>query len=37
MKLVVMNDRTQGGSVIFDGRVELMQNRRGNGVDSRHL
>jgi Glycosyl hydrolases family 38 C-terminal domain len=23
-----MNDRSQGGSVIKDGRIELMQNRR---------
>lgn len=28
MQLVVMNDRAQGGSVILDGRIELMQNRR---------
>jgi len=23
-----MNDRSQGGSVIQDGRIEIMQNRR---------
>lgn len=26
--MTVMNDRSQGGSVIETGRVELMQNRR---------
>jgi lysosomal alpha-mannosidase len=26
--MVVMNDRSQGGSVLKDGRIELMQNRR---------
>lgn len=30
-----MNDRSQGGSVIKDGRVELMQNRRLNVDDGR--
>jgi hypothetical protein len=30
-----MNDRSQGGSVIKDGRVELMQNRRLYVDDSR--
>ena len=30
-----MNDRSQGGSVIQDGRVELMQNRRLNVDDGR--
>ena len=28
LQLTVMNDRSQGGSVIKDGRIELMQNRR---------
>lgn len=27
-KMTVMNDRSQGGSVLEDGRIELMQNRR---------
>jgi len=26
--MVVMNDRSQAGSVLRDGRIELMQNRR---------
>ena len=26
--MTVMNDRSQGGSVILNGRIELMQNRR---------
>ena len=26
--MTVMNDRSQGGSVIEDGAIELMQNRR---------
>ena len=26
--MTVMNDRSQGGSVIEDGTIELMQNRR---------
>jgi len=34
-QMVVMNDRAQGGSVIQDGRIELMQNRRSNADDSR--
>jgi len=33
--MIVMNDRSQGGSVIKDGRVELMQNRRCNIDDWR--
>jgi len=33
--MVVMNDRSQGGSVIKDGRVELMHNRRCNVDDKR--
>merc|ERR1711893_269289 len=28
MQLTVMNDRSQGGSVLSDGSIELMQNRR---------
>jgi hypothetical protein len=35
MQMVVMNDRSQGGSVIQDGRIELMQNRRHNKDDDR--
>lgn len=35
MQMTVMNDRAQGGSVIQDGRIELMQNRRSNVDDSR--
>ena len=36
--MTVMNDRSQGGSSIRDGRIELMMNRRlyyddGKGVD----
>lgn len=30
MQMTVMNDRVQAGSVIKDGRIELMQNRRTN-------
>lgn len=30
-----MNDRSQGGSVIVDGRIELMQNRRSKLDDWR--
>jgi hypothetical protein len=26
--MTVMNDRSQGGSVIDEGKIELMQNRR---------
>lgn len=26
--MTVMNDRPQGGSVLLNGRIELMQNRR---------
>jgi hypothetical protein len=37
MSLVVMNDRSQGGSVIKDGRIELMQNRRLNVDDHRGM
>jgi len=37
MQLVVMNSRSQGGSVIQDGRIEIMQNRRLNVDDSRGM
>lgn len=30
MRMVVMNDRSQGASVIENGRIEFMQNRRLN-------
>jgi len=33
--MVVMNDRSQGGSVIKDGRIELMINRRLTRDDAR--
>lgn len=35
MQMTVMNDRSQGGSVIEQGRIELMQNRRLNVDDGR--
>jgi lysosomal alpha-mannosidase len=35
MQMTVMNDRSQAGSVIVDGRIELMQNRRQNVDDWR--
>jgi len=35
--MVVMNTRSQGGSVIEDGRIELMQNRRINKDDWRGM
>lgn len=35
MQFTVMNDRSQGGSVYENGRIELMQNRRGNVDDGR--
>jgi lysosomal alpha-mannosidase len=35
LQMIVMNDRSQGGSVLKDGRVELMQNRRCNLDDWR--
>lgn len=35
MQMTVMNDRSQAGSVIMDGRIELMQNRRQNVDDWR--
>ena len=28
LQMTVMNERSQGGSVIEQGRIELMQNRR---------
>ena len=34
-QLTVMNDRSQGGSSIKQGRIELMQNRRLNVDDKR--
>ena len=37
MQMVVMNSRSQGGSVIQDGRIELMQNRRLNKDDWRGM
>lgn len=35
MQFTVMNDRSQGGSVLEAGRIELMQNRRLNVDDGR--
>lgn len=35
MQFTVMNDRSQAGSVIEKGRIELMQNRRSNVDDGR--
>lgn len=35
--MTVMNTRSQGGSVIKDGRIELMQNRRINNDDWRGM
>ncbi len=37
MQMVVMNSRSQGGSVLQDGRIELMQNRRLNKDDWRGM
>lgn len=37
MQFIVMNDRSQGGSVLQNGRVELMQNRRLNVDDWRGM
>ena len=37
MQMVVMNSRSQGGSVLQDGRIELMQNRRINKDDWRGM
>ena len=28
LQMTVLNDRSQGGSVVQEGRIELMQNRR---------
>lgn len=36
-QLTVINDRAQGGSVINNGRIELMQNRRLNVDDWRGM
>jgi hypothetical protein len=35
--MVVMNDRSQGGSVLENGHIELMQNRRLNVDDWRGM
>lgn len=35
MQMTVMNDRSQGGSSLVEGRIELMQNRRSNVDDGR--
>jgi len=35
--MVVMNDRSQGGSVIKDGRIEMMMNRRLARDDGRGM
>lgn len=35
LQLTFMNSRTQGGSVLKNGRLELMQNRRMNGEDGK--
>ena len=32
--MVVMNDRSEGGSAYNNGTIELMINRRGNTSDS---
>lgn len=37
MQLTVMNDRSQAGASLYDGRIELMQNRRSNFDDWRGL
>lgn len=37
MQMVVMNSRSQGGSVLQEGRIELMQNRRLNKDDWRGM
>ena len=36
-QMTVMNTRAQGGSVINDGRIELMHNRRINADDHRGM
>ena len=35
LQMTVMNDRSQGGAVIRNGRIELIQNRRLNVDDWR--
>lgn len=35
--MTVMNSRSQGGSVLKKGRIELMQNRRLQKDDSRGM
>ena len=35
LQMTVMNDRSQGGAVIKNGRIELIQNRRLNVDDWR--
>ncbi len=37
LQMTVLNDRSQGGSVIQNGRIELMQNRRLFVDDDRGL
>jgi hypothetical protein len=37
MQMVVMNDRSQGGSALENGHIELMQNRRLNVDDWRGM
>jgi len=37
MQMLVMNSRSQGGSVLQDGQIELMQNRRLNKDDWRGM
>lgn len=32
-QMIVMNDRSEGGSAFNDGNIELMVNRRGNTTD----
>jgi len=33
-QMTIMNDRAQGGSSLKEGRIELMQNRRGFSDDT---
>jgi hypothetical protein len=35
LQMTVMNDRAQGGSSLYEGSVELMQNRRLFADDGR--
>jgi len=37
MQMTVMNSRSQGGSVLKNGRIELMQQRRLYNDDSRGM